>query len=43
MYSDLLDIILGVPQRSIVGLKPFNIFFNEFLYFAFMAFAQDTS
>ena len=36
-YSELLDIISGVPQGSIVGQILFNIFFNGFFYVILIA------
>ena len=30
--SDFLNVISGVPQRSIAGPVPFNCFFNDFFY-----------
>ena len=35
--SSLQNIILGVPQGSIVGRTLFNLFFNDFLLFILIA------
>ena len=40
-YSDLLDIISGVPQGSIVSPILFNVFFNDFFYVILIASAHN--
>ena len=40
-YSDLLDIISGVPQGFIVGPILFNIFFIDFFYVILIASARN--